>query len=113
SAGRGNGVTRIKVALDCDISHRLAAVLTDLYGDRGFEFQHVSSFAAAPSEDEIWADAFKRFGGHVVISADGQIAYKPHKAIAFIDNSFMSFFLASPWQHMKGHLEAAHLVHAW
>lgn len=104
---------RLKVALDCDISGHLVAVLDELYGHRGFEFTHVSKFTVAQTTDEHWADAFKRFGGHVTVSADERIAYTPHKAIAFIDNGFISFFMNSPWQSMRGHLKAAHLVHAW
>lgn len=104
---------RIKVAIDCDISHRLAAVLDALYGHLGFEFTHVKDFADPASPDDFWADVFGRFGGEVTLSADGQIAYKPHKVLSFIDNGFIAFFAATPWQHMPGHLKAAHLAHAW
>lgn len=104
---------RLKVALDCDVPDRIAPVLNSLYGHKGFEFYPVTEFAAGSSSDDHWADAFKRFGGHVTLSADGQIAYKPHKALAFIDNGFMSFFFATPWQQSPGHVKAAHAIYWW
>ena len=104
---------RLKVALDCDISIRMAAVLGPLYGDRGFEFVHVSEFVPSDTRDEHWADAFKRFGGYISVSADRNIATKPHKALAFIDNRFIAFFMASAWSRMHGHLKAAHLAYWW
>jgi hypothetical protein len=88
-------------------------MLENLYGHRGFEFIHVTTFAAASSGDDFWADAFKRFGGHVTLSGDGRIAYKPHQAIAFLDNGFLAFFCDSPWSEMPGHLKAAHLAFWW
>ena len=102
---------RLKVAIDCDMSSKLVGVMNGLFGQDGFEFHHVSDLAPPKTEDEHWADIFKRFGGHVVLSADGRIAFKPHKAIAFIDNGFISFFMQSPWQVMRGNLEAAHLIY--
>ena len=104
---------RLKVALDCDVPERLASVFNSLYGHRGFEFFPVTEFAPGNSTDDHWADAFKRFGGHVTLSGDGQIAYKPHKALAFIDNGFISFFFATPWQRTLGHVKAAHAVYWW
>lgn len=106
-------MTRIRVTLDCDISHRMTTVFQALHGHRGFEFSHVTEFAPAASTDDHWADAFKRFGGHVVLSGDGQIAYKPHKVLSFIDNGFISFFPASPWHHLRSNLQAAFLVYHW
>lgn len=84
-----------------------------MYGQNGFEFHHVSKLVPQNSTDDFWADAFKRFGGHVVLSGDGQIAYRPHKALAFIDNGFMSFFLSSPWHHLEGHGKIAHILYHW
>jgi PIN like domain len=96
-------VSRLKVALDCDIPAKIAPVLNSLYGYRGFDFYPTTEFAPANATDDHWADAFKRFGGHVTLSADGQIAYKPHKVLALIDNDFMSFFFAAPWQSSPGY----------
>lgn len=104
---------RLKVALDCDVSPRMKPVLGELFGDRGFEFVHVTDFALAPTDDEIWADAFKRFGGSVVLSANKKIGAKPHQAIAFIENGFASFFMLGKWSKMGGHMKAAHLAFWW
>jgi PIN like domain len=106
-------VKRLRVALDCDVPDRLAPVLNSLYGDKGFEFFPVTAFAAANSSDDHWADAFKRFGGHITLSGDAQIAYKPHKVLSFIDNGFMSFFFASPWHRSPGYVKAAHTIYWW
>jgi hypothetical protein len=106
-------VKRLKVALDCDVSPRLKPVLGELYADRGFEFVNVTDFAPAPTDDEIWADAFKRFGGSIVISGNKKIGAKPHQALAFIENGFASFFMMGKWSMMKGHLKAAHLAFWW
>lgn len=84
-----------------------------MYGRRGFEFTHVSAFANGDATDEFWADSFRRFGGHVTLSADSKIAFKPHQAIAFLDNGFTSFFLSAPWSGMAGHMKAAHLIFWW
>jgi hypothetical protein len=106
-------VKRLKVALDCDVSPRLKTVLSELYADRGFEFVHVTDFVLARTDDEIWADAFKRFGGSVVLSANKRIGMKPHQAIAFIENGFASFFMMGKWSKMAGHMKAAHLAYWW
>lgn len=104
---------RLKVALDCDVSPRLKPVLQELYADRGFEFVNVTDFALASTEDEIWADAFKLFGGSIVISGDKKIAQKPHQALAFMQNGFASFFMSRKWSSMRGHLKVAHLAFWW
>lgn len=104
---------RIKVAIDCDISPRLVPVLEGLYGHLGFKFIHVTSFAPPRTEDEHWAVIFKRRGGRITISADERIATTPHKALAFIDNGFISFFMGRPWHYLGGALSAAHIAHAW
>lgn len=106
-------MSKIKIAVDCDIPVRAAAVLESMYGENGFEFYHVSKLVPPASSDDFWADALKRFGGHVALSGDGQIAYRPHKALAFIDNGFISFFVASPWHHMGGPGKVAHLIFHW
>lgn len=104
---------KIKVAIDCDVSYRLAAVLSNAFGDRGFEFIHVSQFMPSKHDDEHWADLFARFGGAVTISADSKIAKTPHKQMAFVDNGFLSFFLQPPWSSAPGNVKAAHLLYWW
>lgn len=104
---------KVKVALDCDISHRIVGALESLYADRGFEFVAVDKLVPAASTDDHWAAAFKRFGGEVTLSADTQIAVKPHKVLSFIDNGFQSFFLQSPWSRSRGHVKAAHVTFWW
>jgi len=37
----------------------------------------------------------------------------PYKALAFIDNNFVSFFPSSPWHHLEGHSKIAHLLYHW
>lgn len=91
----------------------MSAVLDSLYGHHGFEFHHVTKIVPPSTEDEHWADAFRRFGGAVVISADKQIAIRPHKALAFIDNGLIAFFMCAPWSQMAGHEKAAHLTSWW
>jgi hypothetical protein len=106
-------VKRLKVALDCDISPRMTTVLGELYGARGFEFVRVTEFELATADDYVWADSFKRFGGSIVLSADKKIGAKPHKALAFIENGFASFFMDRPWSGLQGHFKAAHLTFWW
>jgi PIN like domain len=91
----------------------LAEALGALYGHHGFEFLHLEKLVHGRTKDETWADAFKKFGGRIVISGDSKIAYKPHQAIAFIDNGFVSFFPEEDWCHLKGHQRSAVMVHAW
>src|ERR1700722_6057828 len=43
----------------------------------------------------------------------GVHVYKPHKALAFIDNGFLAFFTGSPWHHMAAHMKAAHIIYTW
>lgn len=104
---------KLKVAIDCDVSPKMVTILGSLYGARGFEFVKVSDFATVTDEDEIWADSFKRFGGSVVLSGNKKIGTKPHQALAFIENGFLSFFMNRPWSEMRGHMKAAHLVYWW
>lgn len=85
-------MSRTKVALDFNISQRMVGVLDALYGHHGFEFMHLEKLVPGNTSDPVWADKYKRFGGRIVISGDCRIAYKPHEAIAFIDNGLISFF---------------------
>lgn len=102
-----------RVALDFNCAPRLVDALNALYGHTGFQFIHLQSLVDGRTEDEIWADAYKKFGGRVVLSGDARIAYKPHQAIAFIDNGFLSFFPDESWCQMPGRARAATLVYSW
>jgi hypothetical protein len=106
-------VSRIKAGLDFNCSSRMVGALDALFGHRGFEFLHLEKLVKATTRDEIWADTFKRFGGKVVISGDPKIAYKPHQALAFIDNGLISFFPAEPFSHFGPHERCAVIIHAW
>jgi PIN like domain len=106
-------VTRIRVALDSCLSERFVAVLSSLYGHNGFEFLHIDKLVPAKTKDTSWADVYKRFGGRIVVSGDTKIAYRPHEAVAFIDNGFISFFPDKGWGELRGHEQAAILVHQW
>jgi PIN like domain len=106
-------VSLVRVAIDFNCTRRWVGALEALYGHRGFKFLHMETLVAGPTRDEIWADAFKKFGGHVVISGDCKIAYKPHLAIAFIDNGFISFFPEGEWSRLPGHMRDAVIVNSW
>lgn len=106
-------MTRTRVALDSCLSDRLVAVMNGLYGDDGFEFIHVNKLVPPRTKDETWADVYKRFRGKLVISGDCRIAYRPHEAVAFIDNGFVSFFPCKGWGKLHGHEQAAILVQQW
>lgn len=77
------------MGIDFDCSPRLAEALEALYSHRGFQFIHMQKLVAGPTEDEIWADVFRRNGGRAVISGNAKIAYNPHQASAFIDNGLV------------------------
>jgi hypothetical protein len=106
-------VSTVRVALDFNCAPRLVGALTALYGHKGFQFLHLETLVAGRTDDEIWADAYKRTGGHVVISGDTRIAYRPHQAIAFIDNGFLSFFPDPCFCQMPAHARSATFVYAW
>jgi hypothetical protein len=99
--------------LDSCLSDRLVDVMNGLYGDDGFEFLHVNSMVGPRTADTSWADTYKRFRGKLVISGDCRIAYRPHEAVAFIDNGFVSFFPCKGWGKLHGREQAAVLVHQW
>lgn len=104
---------KVRVAIDACLSGRLVGVLNALYGDHGFEFTHVNDLAPAGTADIDWADAFSRFGGRIVISGDSHIAYRPNEAVAFIENGFQCFFPGGAFSRLRGHEQAAVIVHAW
>jgi hypothetical protein len=104
----------IKVAFDFNLSHKIVEAFKALYGSPTFEFLHLRDLGIdAKTPDPKWADIYKQHGGRVVISGDCNIAYKPHLALAFIDNGFISFFPEGSWAGLKAHEQAAVLVHAW
>jgi hypothetical protein len=106
-------VKRTKVALDANVPERLVRLLNSAFGDQGFEFLHEPSFAAATAEDEVWAAAFRRFGGRIAISADRNIAKRPHQLLAFAENGLISFFLDARWHGHDMSFKAAHLILWW
>lgn len=106
-------MTRIKIALDFCLSPRLVGALKALYGHHNFEFLHLRDLVKGKTPDDQWAANYARFGGHVVISGDTNIAYRPHLAVAFVDNNFVCFFPAEPWSNLKGPQKAAAIVHWW
>ena len=76
----------------------MAGVLAELYGHLGYEFLHLKDLGMnADTPDPEWAAKYKRFGGRIVLSGDYKIAYKPHIALAFIDNGLTSFFPYEAW----------------
>ena len=104
---------RTKVALDFCLSHRLVGVLKSLYGHHNFEFIHLRDLVKGNTPDDQWAQNYAKFGGHVVISGDTNIAYRPHLAVAFIDNQFTCFFPCGDWSRLQGAQKAAAIVHWW
>lgn len=78
-----------------------------------YEFLHLQDIVAGNTPDVVWADAYRRGGGRVVISGDPKIAYRPHEAAAFIDNDLLAFFPDECWGRMPGHARNAALIHAW
>ena len=106
-------MSRLKIALDCDIPERLTEPMNLLYADQGFEFIHVRSLGHGRSHDEVWAKAFMQFGGVVSISADKRITKLPHKMLAFQESGLKSYFMQPPWSDQKLNFKAAHLVYWW
>ena len=106
-------MSRTKVAIDFNISPRIVGALDSLYGHQGFEFLHLQQFVAGNTPDVVWADSYKRFGGRLVISGDTNIAYRPHEAIAFIDNELISFFPSESWSGLKMAAKSALLIYYW
>jgi hypothetical protein len=106
-------VNRVRVGIDFNCSPRLAGALDALYGHKGFQFLHVQTLVEGRTKDETWADVFTKFGGRVVVSGNCKIAYKPHQAVAFIDNGLISFFPEGAWSRLFGHMRNAFLIHAW
>lgn len=72
---------RTKVALDANLPPRFVRMLQSGFGDQGYEFLWEPNFAPAEAADESWAASFSRFGGEVVLSADKNIARRPHQIL--------------------------------
>jgi hypothetical protein len=106
-------VKRVKVALDANIPQRVVRMLNSGFGDQGFEFVWEPDFAPAQSEDEFWATAFRRFGGQITLSADKNIAKRPHQILAFQENKLISFFMLHGWANMDMTFKVGHLVAWW
>ena len=106
-------MSRVKVALDFCLSHRMVRVLSELYGHHGYEFLHLRELVPAATNDSDWADVYRKFGGRLVLSGDPRIAYRPHQAVAFIDNGLISFFPAGAWARLTGTEKASVLVYWW
>lgn len=106
-------MSKIKVALDFCLSRRLVGALDHLYGDSGYEFLHLSKIVPNTSSDQVWADAYRRFGGRIVLSGDSRIAYRPHQALAFQANGLVSFFPDGSWGQLRGHEKSAFMIYWW
>jgi PIN domain-containing protein len=106
-------VSRLKVALDCDIPERIKEPLNHLYGERGFEFIHVRQLGMGKADDEVWAKAFMQFGGKIAISADKKITVRPNKLFAFQESGLRTYFMEPPWGRQKLNFKAAHLIYWW
>jgi len=75
-----------------NIPPRAVRTLHSAYGDQGYEFICQHEFAPTTADDELWAAAFRRRSGTVIISADKNIARRPHQILAFQDNNLICFF---------------------
>ncbi|WP_372501998.1 hypothetical protein P7L66_08745 [Tistrella mobilis] len=105
--------TEMKVALDFNLSPKLATALTALYGQSGFEFVHLKEVVASTTPDVLWATTWRDAGGRFVMSGDISIARKPHEAAAFIDSGLISIFPDKGWGSLRIHQQAALLVYHW
>jgi hypothetical protein len=106
-------VALTKVCLDFNISERVGGALNALYAQHGYDFVHLRHLVAHDSEDIFWADAYKQAGGRYVISGDCKIAYKPHEAIAFVENGLVSVFPSENWAGFKLREKAVPLIYYW
>jgi hypothetical protein len=106
-------VSLTKVAIDFNISPSVARALKEIFGHHGYDFIHLSSLVHHRSKDVFWADVYKKFGGIFVISGDSKIAYKPHEAIAFVDNGLVSVFPSENWDRLKLHEKCVILFYYW
>jgi len=91
----------------------VARALKEIFGHHGYDFIHLSTLVHHRSKDIFWADVYKKFGGIFVISGDSKIAYKPHEAIAFVENGLISVFPSENWDGLKLHEKFVLLTYYW
>lgn len=103
----------IRVVSDFNISPRAVEALRALYGHHGYDFLHLRTLVNKRAPDTFWEDEYKRFGGKFVISGDCRIAYKPHEAIAFIDNGLITAFPSENWMDLYQNEKAVLLTYYW
>ncbi|MGB8900955.1 MAG: hypothetical protein WCC90_17685 [Methylocella sp.] len=102
-----------KVAVDEDISRRVASTLNVAYGDKGYEFIYIVDLVGHGAKDEFWAERFGKFGGEIILSADKNIAKKPRKLLAFRENELICFFMQPLWSNRPGHYKLCHALYWW
>jgi hypothetical protein len=106
-------VRRTKVALDANIPQRLVRMLESGFGAQGFEFIWEPDFAAGDDDDDVWAAAFRRFGGRLVITGDKNMARRPHQILAFKESGLVGFFFERKWAEFDLTFRAAHMIMWW
>lgn len=104
---------KVKVAVDEDVPSRVVDALNALYGDTGYEFLYVPKIVHSGAQDEFWADAVKKQGVQIVLSADKRIASTPHKILAFKKNGLICFFMSPRWSSQSFKFKAAQLTLWW
>lgn len=103
----------MKIAIDADIPIKAYRALQVVYGSDETEFVYIPELVPANTQDEFWADEFRRVGGRITISADRNIAKRPHQILAFQQNELICFFLSSRWSETRLNVKAAHLIYWW
>ena len=104
-------MSKIKVAIDENLSPKLAKSLQEMYGHLGYDFMHVKEIGGG--KDEIWAETFNRFGGQLIVSGDINIAKRPHQQAAFVGHGFVCFFPQGHFVQLRPEFQVAYLMHAW
>lgn len=104
---------RVRVALDANLPRRLVQLLRAGFNDQGYEFMWEPDFAPSNAQDEFWLDSFARFGGEIVLTADKNIARRPHQLLAFRETKLKGYFFESRWATYDGPYKAAHLMLWW
>ena len=102
-----------KVAVDEDVTRRVAEILEESYGDKGYEFIFIPDLTGYGEKDEVWAERFRKFGGEIVLSANKDITRRPHELKAFRDNDLICFFMQPPWSNRKGSFKLSHALLWW
>lgn len=104
---------RVRVALDANMPQRLVTLLRAGFQDQGYEFMWEPEFAPGNAPDEFWLDAFQRFGGEIVLTADKNIARRPHQMLAFQQAQLKGFFFTRNWSQKQMRFQAAHALFWW